>query len=62
MLVAGDTGGTKTLRVLQEHGFMNAFMNKGRLSDLMKRFPVHIIVTNAALTGAAVYGFEHLRD
>jgi len=41
---------------------MKAFTDKGRLSDLLKRVPVHIIVTNAALSGAAVYAFEHLRN
>lgn len=41
---------------------MNAFTSKGRLSDLMKRIPVHVIRTNAALTGAALYAFERLRD
>ena len=51
-----------TLRALQEPGFMKAFTDKGRLSDLMKRVPVHIIVTNAALSGAALYAFDHLRD
>ena len=51
-----------TLRALQEPSFMKAFTDKGRLADLMKRVPVHIIVTNAALSGAAVYAFEHLRD
>jgi len=51
-----------TLRALREPGFMKAFTDKGRLSDLMKRIPVHVIVTNAALAGAAVYAFENLRD
>jgi len=51
-----------TLRALQQPGFMKAFTNKGRLSDLMRRIPVHMILTNAALTCAAVYAFEHLRD
>ena len=51
-----------TLRALREPGFMKAFTDKGRLSDLMKRIPVHVIVTNAALSGAALYAFEHLRD
>ena len=41
---------------------MKAFTDKGRLSDLLKRVPVHIIVTNAALSGAAVYAFEHSRN
>jgi glucokinase len=51
-----------TLRALQEPVFMKVFTNKGRLSDLMKRIPVHVIITNAALSGAAVYAFENLRD
>jgi len=51
-----------TLRALQKTGCMNAFTSKGRLSDLMRRIPVHVIRTNAALTGAALYAFEHLRD
>lgn len=48
-----------TLKALQKPAFMKAFTNKGRLSDLMSRIPVHIILTNAALTGAAAYAFEH---
>ncbi len=51
-----------TLKVLQEPGFMRAFTNKGRFSDLMKRIPVHVIVTNAALIGAAAYALEHFVD
>ena len=42
-----------TLSVLQEPAFMRAFANKGRFSELMNRIPVHAIVTNAALLGAA---------
>ena len=51
-----------TLSVLQEPGFMRAFTNKGRFSELMKRIPVHVIVTNAALLGAAAYALENLTD
>jgi glucokinase len=47
------------LHLLQEPAFMRAFTNKGRLSDLMKRIPVHVIVTNAALAGAATYALEN---
>jgi len=46
--------------VLQEPAFMRAFTNKGRFSELMKRIPVHAIVTNAALVGAANYALENL--
>ena len=31
-----------TLRALREPGFMKAFTDKGRLSDLLKRVPVHV--------------------
>jgi glucokinase len=49
-----------TLAVLQEPIFMRAFTNKGRFSELMKRVPVHAIVTNAALLGVAHYGLQIL--
>ena len=51
-----------TLSVLQEPAFMRAFANKGRFSELMKRIPVHVITTNAALVGAATYALEHWRS
>ncbi len=51
-----------TLSALDEPAFMRAFTNKGRLSELLKRIPVHAITTNAALLGAATYGLENLTD
>src|SRR5213593_16422 len=67
VLAAGGiylTGGIvrHTLSVLQEPAFMRAFTNKGRFSEFMKRIPVHVITTNAALLGAATYGLENLTD
>jgi glucokinase len=44
------------LDVLQEPGFMLALVRKGRLSDVMKRIPVRVITTRAALLGAATFG------
>jgi glucokinase len=44
--------------LLRTPAFMRAFTNKGRFSDLMKRIPVHVITTNAALIGAATYALE----
>jgi glucokinase len=41
---------------------MQAFTDKGRFSDRLKRIPVHIITTNAALTGAAGYALQHAAD
>jgi len=51
-----------TLSVLREPGFMRAFTNKGRFSELMKRIPVHAIIINAALLGAATYALENQTD
>jgi glucokinase len=46
--------------VLREPRFMQAFVNKGRFKDLMRRIPVHVITARAALVGAAAYGLETL--
>jgi glucokinase len=46
------------LGALQEPKFMQAFTRKGRFKDLMRRIPVHVITTRAALVGAASFGLE----
>jgi len=47
------------LPILQKGQFMQAFQAKGRLSDLVARIPVHIILNpKAALLGAAQHGLE----
>jgi glucokinase len=51
-----------TLSVLQEPAFVRSFTNKGRFSALMKHIPVHVIVTNAALVGAATYALGNMTD
>jgi glucokinase len=51
-----------TLSVLQGPKFIRAFTNKGRFSEIMKRIPVHVITTNAALAGAATYALENVKD
>ena len=48
--------------VLREPRFMQAFSNKGRFKDLMRRIPVHVITARAALVGAATYGLETLQQ
>jgi glucokinase len=48
------------LGILQEPRFMASFSNKGRFKDLMRRIPIHVITTRAALVGAATYGLENL--
>jgi glucokinase len=50
------------LRVLEEPGFMECFRWKGRFAQLMERIPVHVILTRAALVGAATYGLESFKE
>jgi glucokinase len=47
------------LPVLKNGPFLGAFSNKGRMSNLLSRVPVHVIMNpRAALLGAAAYGFK----
>ena len=48
----------KILPVLQNGRFMQAFLRKGRLSDLLSHMPVRVILSRAALLGAAYCGLE----
>jgi glucokinase len=46
----------KIMKTMQNGAFMQAFRDKGRLSDLLAQTPVHIILeSRAALLGAAAY-------
>lgn len=50
----------RILPALQDGAFMDAFVDKGRLSPLMKRLPVHVILRpETGLWGAAAYAFSH---
>ena len=49
----------RILPLLEDGRFMEAFVNKGRLGDLLKDIPVQVIVSRAALLGAVFYGFDH---
>src|SRR5262245_49877685 len=53
---------THVLPALNRERFMRAFTRKGRFAELMARMPIHVIVTRAALAGAASYGLENLID
>jgi glucokinase len=48
------------VKLLQEPQFVQTFTRKGRFTDLMKRMPIHIITTRAALVGAAAFGLQSL--
>jgi glucokinase len=49
----------KILPVLKNGTFMQAFLRKGRLSNLLSRIPVHVILNSrAALLGAAQYDID----
>ena len=49
----------RVMPTLQQEGFMQAFLNKGRLSDFLKNVPVYVILNpKIALIGAAFYGLE----
>ena len=50
----------RILPLLEDGRFMQAFVNKGRFADLLMDIPVHVIVSQAALLGAVLYGFDHL--
>lgn len=48
----------RILPLLQNGRFMQAFLRKGRLSDVLAGMPVHVICSRAALLGIARYGLE----
>jgi glucokinase len=52
----------RILRALQTPRFMESFKRKGRLSELMERIPIHVIIVRAALIGAAAYGLASFKD
>ncbi|GAB0118350.1 glucokinase [Acidisoma sp. 7E03] len=43
---------------LQDGAFMATFTAKGRFANMLRSIPVHVIMINAALLGAAIFGLE----
>jgi glucokinase len=49
------------LPLLAEERFRRAFVGKGRLANVLRDVPVHVVTARAALLGAALYGLEQGR-
>lgn len=53
----------KILKTMRSGGFMNSFIDKGRLSDLLVKIPVQIILeSRCALMGAAAYAEQRAAE
>ena len=53
----------RILEALKQGAFMETFRRKGRMSDLLRRIPVHVILNpKTALIGAALLGLETLHE
>ena len=51
----------RIISLLEAGHLMVAFRRKGRFSEMLSRVPVHVImVADAALIGAATYGFAQM--
>jgi glucokinase len=49
----------RVLPWLEDGRFLEAFVSKGRFTDLVQKIPVHVVTARAALLGAIFYGFQH---
>jgi glucokinase len=45
---------------LTDGRFVQAFLNKGRMSKLLAAMPISVVTARAALLGAALYGLDHM--
>jgi glucokinase len=53
----------RILSAFEDGLFMETFRRKGRMSDLLGRMPVHVILNpKVALLGAACHGLDHVSD
>jgi len=52
----------RLLPLLTDGRFMEGFLRKGRVAELLSRVPVHVILGGAALPGAATLGLELMAE
>jgi glucokinase len=52
----------RVLPKLTDGRFLRAFVNTGRFEEMMGTLPVHVVMTEAALIGAAQFGLDRLAD
>ena len=52
----------RVLPKLTDGRFMQAFVKKGRFEGMMSTLPVHVVMTDAGLLGAAQYGLDRLAE
>ena len=52
----------RVLPKLTDGRFLQAFVKKGRFEETMSTLPVHVVMTEAALLGAAGYGLDRLTE
>lgn len=49
------------LPALETGAFVRFFCNKGRFSELLSRVPIHVVISQAPLIGAAAYGLSRMQ-
>jgi glucokinase len=48
--------------VLKSPRFLQSFVRKGRFSEMMKRIPVHLMISKVGIAGAAAYGLRRAAE
>lgn len=61
VFLAGGIPG-HVLPILERGGFLRAFREKGRLSDLLVKVPISVTTAKAGLLGAALFGLDRMKQ